>query len=613
MSARLAATVLGVLFAIAIGAVAEASSTISTTERTTDEVRFVNGSLIIRSNPDAVNRSILDNQTLPGMTHIECYMNWATLEPQPGRWAMDGFNEALALAKQHGLKMEILPCFVPPDWFKQSPAYTPLINAKTGQILPPPEEWMPNMSPWAPGTYRAHERFYAYLASHYKDQIDIIKYYTEVGLWVNRMGYWCGDPYARADFDDRICKKYGSMTALNSAWGTQFATAADITFPVDDQRSAQARRWIDFIAWLQDSQVRAMVTELRIIRKDFPETLVSIPLGYGSDDQSAGSDRTAAIRAAAAFGPVSIRSTHGSFNRGDYPMAYWFYKRMAPLCHDLNVGFGTEPPSGDLRYDEIRRQEFEDASAGANFIFSYWQNFHLTSAGMPPHIIDDYKRLLRPSERSLVDIGILFPTTQMQLDIIRFPTDQLAFCNSGRNYFDYDIVDENMIDWGYLSHYKVLLHTSGTIYRAESLQAIGEWLRAGGILLTTGLPQWSDIEGQGSVAHSWLTREGSSSSVPVSGVRRFDVGRGRIYAVDAPNERDYLPKVVAVLSSIAAARPAGSELRGFKAVDDGTYITDFPDGRLVFDRSTLDTNFVANGKKPYRRGGTVRPQLLRRS
>jgi hypothetical protein len=56
--------------------------------------------------------------------------------------------------------------------------------------------------------------------------------------------------------------------------------------------------------------------------------------------------------------------------------AYWFYKPMAPVCHVLNVGFGTDPPGGDLKYPEMSRQYFEDASAGATLIFQYYQNFH---------------------------------------------------------------------------------------------------------------------------------------------------------------------------------------------------------------------------------------------
>jgi len=574
-------------------------ATTSGNAKTVDEIPFVNGSIDIPSTPNGTNnRGVIMNTTLPGMTHIEAYLTWSQLEPAKDQWNMQEFDEMLGLSRQRHLKMLILPCLVPPDWFKQTDGYTPLINIRTGESSASLPGWMPQMSPWAPATLAGHDHFYAYVADHYRDKIDVVKFYIEVGLRVKGNDFWCGDRYARTDFEERMQAKYGSLAKLNAAWGTSFATPSDIAYPDPSQRSAQQRRWVDFVTWYQDSQVRAMVQEIKIIRKHFPSALIDLPMGNGNDIQSDGCDRTAIIRAAAPFTPINIRSTHGSDNRNRYPQAYWFYKRMAPLCHDLNIGFGTEPPGGDLKYNEIRRQEFEDASAGANFIFQYFQNFHLKSdPKAEPHIIDDYKSILRPYEQTLVDIGVLYPTTQMMLDLIGFPRGQEAFCALGREHFDYDLVDENMIDWGLLSHYKILLQTSGTVFRPETLPAIGSWLKAGGILVTNGPPQWSDIDGKTVVVQSWLTKERPGDPQMAPGARVFNVGKGGIYAVDASTINDYLTKVVALLTSIAAGRPAGSPIHGFKAASDGTYITDFPDGHLVFNTSTLDTSFVSAMKE----------------
>jgi hypothetical protein len=185
----------------------------------------------------------------------------------------------------------------------------------------------------------------------------------------------------------------------------------------------------------------------------------------------------------------------------------------------------------------------------------------------------------------------------MILDMAHFPPGQLEFCNAGRPYFDYDVIDENMIEWAYLSRYKILLHTSGTIYREQTLLAIGKWLHAGGVLVTAGPPQWSDLDGHKAVAQGWLANENADSR-QAAGVRLFSCGKGRIYVIDASSQPDYLGKVVAVLAANGTGRPAEAPLRGFKAKDDGTYITDFPSGRLVFDTKTLDTTFVPASKRP---------------
>jgi hypothetical protein len=324
-------------------------------------------------------------------------------------------------------------------------------------------------------------------------------------------------------------------------------------------------------------------------------------MGYGEDTQTDGVDRTAVCVAAAAFQPVSIRSTHAGFNRNPYPQAYWFFKRMAPTCHRVGVGFGTEPPGGDFSYAEAERCVFETASAGANFIFQYYQNYHRTPApGMTPRIIDDFKAALRPYEPTLVDIGILFPTTQMMLDLTGAPGgwDQLRFCAGGRSYFDYDIVDENMIGWDQLARYKVLLHTSGEIYRDGTSGAIDKWLSLGGVLVTRGLPRWRDLSGRETVAGHWLrtedaTAEGALAKLGASDVQVFRVGKGTLYEIDAADTPGYLDRVVTVLSSIKSQ----SRLHGFRPVDDGTWATEFADGKLIFNPTTMETKFIAAAVK----------------
>jgi hypothetical protein len=325
---------------------------------------------------------------------------------------------------------------------------------------------------------------------------------------------------------------------------------------------------------------------LRVIRKYFPDTLLDIPLGFGSDLPSDACDRTAICRAAADFKPINIRSTHASVNRGAVPRAYWFYKRMAPVCHELGVGFGTEPPGGDVTANELLRQYFEDASAGANFIFHYFQNYHRR-----PDVVGDYKRILRPAEKPLVDIGVLYPTTQMILDMSHSPEAQWPFCAEGRAIFDYDLVDENMIGWGMLKDYKVLLHTSGKVFLGPTLTAISHWLEEGGVLVTKGKPEWETETGQSNVPAAWLAHE-EPANPALPAVRIFDVGKGRIYAVMAGKISVYLSHIGEILAAQSAP------LHGFNAVLDGKDVTDFPSGRLVFDPQKLETVFVAPGKSP---------------
>ena len=554
------------------------------------DVLFVNGGLLVpKSSRSPNNRGVITDQTLPGMTHIECYLDWPLMEPQKDVWNTDDFDQMIALSGKYGLKMLVLPCLCnPPDWMKGTDYFTPVQDSNTGESAN-------YFSPWAPSTSRAYDHFYAGLASRYRDKIDIIKFPIEIGLIVSlapgeltaHKGFWCGDPYARADFRDRMLAKYGDLAKLNAAWGTTFAAPADIAYPNKDNRALEPRRWVDFLTWYQESQTRAMERELAIIHKHFPGKLIDIPMGYGEDCQTDGCDRTGVPVAAAAYGPTLIRSTHAGFNRNRWPQAYWFYKRMAPTCHRVGIAFGTEPPGGNLSYAEVQRAVFEAASAGANHIFQYYQNYHRTpQPGMTPHIIDDYKQTLRPYENTLVDVGVLYPTTQQMLDLTGDPDGQLEFCAKGRGYFDYDIVDENMIGWNRLADYRVLVQTSGTIFRDSSLPAIDRWLRGGGVLVTRGVPAWKDLSGGDRISAGWRTHEDASAQT--TGVHVLRVGKGTVYAIDAPDVTTYVKATVSVLSSVSSSRP----LHGFKPVDDGTWMTEFPDGKLICDSTTFAMKFM---------------------
>jgi len=109
----------------------------------------------------------------------------------------------------------------------------------------------------------------------------------------------------------------------------------------------------------------------------------------------------------------------------------------------------------------------------------------------------------------------------MMLDMTGFPAGQIAFCSQGRAHFDYDLVDENMVGWDLLRRYKVLLHTSGKIFRQSTLTGIDHWIRAGGVMITYGGPNWQSLETQRMTAalrmvsqnrnaprrHRWSTRQ----------------------------------------------------------------------------------------------------------
>ena len=596
---RIAGTLFFILLVFLTGCGTKQGKITGHGRQSVEEMPFVCGVAMVPRITDFVNNRDFINRKVPGQTHVEVYVIWRGLEKQPGVWDFRDFEDTLGWAEEKHQKILIFPWVMyTPDWFRKTADYVPLVDLAKGKAVD-------CLSPWAPQTRKAFERFYAELAKRYKGRIDriLLGYvgsdYGEVGLvggannyvpggvWYQyfpqdpnlwQVGYWCGDRYAREDFIEQSLKKYGSLEALNKAWATAFTGREAIAMPDLAHRDGNLRRWVDFNIWYQDSQTRHTREMLHIIRKYFPDTNLEIALGYASEHPHNGNSRTDLCKMVTEFDRVSVRMNAAAFNRGDTPLAYWLYKRMAPVCHEYRLGLCTEPVGGDLTYEEMQRQFFEDASTGVNQFYTLYQNYNLK-----PNMVEQLKAVLRPGQVSQVDIGILYPSTQMIVDLSHYPDQQPLFCDRGRDVFDYDLVDENMIQWGLLKNYRVLIHTSGTVYEKQTLEAIRQWVLSGGILVTRGQPDWQSVEGQKDIL---VVKDAAPL---LAGFPAGRVGKGYIYPLKADSIYilPYLDQAVTLMTAISSERP----LRGFDGRADGLCTTQFDDGRLIYDVKTRLTHF----------------------
>ncbi|MCL5269910.1 MAG: beta-galactosidase [bacterium] len=592
--------------------------------RTIARVPFISGSTWApQINKSKDYQYVFRDQVVPGQTHLEVYMSWRLLEPEKDRWNFADFDQLTALSQARSIKIEVFPWTqYAPKWFVDSADYVPLRELGTGKTVD-------MLSPWAPGSLAAIDHFYAGLKAHAGDRIDIISIgspcsdYGEIGLVIGapnflpgqhlydffpqdpknwHVGYWCGDPYALPNFRNWALARYGGLDPLNAAWGTAYPKAADIAFPDHASREAHRRHWIDFMTWYEESQTTFSVEFVKAVRKYFPETHLETKLGFGSDDPRPGLDRTGVIKAMADFKPFTIRSTHGAYNREKYQKAYWFYKRMAPLTHDLDMGFGCETPGGDLTEKELLREMFEDASAGVNYVFQYFQNFHTR-----PDAIDTYKRVLRPQERSLVDIAVLYPTAHLLLNVADFPEDQLAFCSLGREFLDYDVLDQNLIDWGKLANYRVLIQTGDRYVEKSNLEKIDQWVRAGGLFVAREGRPLETVEGDGAIAKAWIEPAGpagaavepAAAGAPAPGGKGtlYKVGRGCVVVLPGATVEEYLATVVGLLKLARPDLVGPVPLHGLNVDHPGMFMTDFPDGKLLYNPKTFEITFQPIGGK----------------
>lgn len=593
------------------------TTTLAQIAKTPDEVPFISGALWVPELFSNNNNKFFAKRqaTVDGLTHLEVYLLWRYMEKKPGEWDLESMEKAAGYAREHGFKIEVYPWVqFAPDWFKETSDYVQLCNAETGGTVD-------LLSPWAPGTRKAMEHFYSMLAEKCREHIDIISVgsptsdFAEIGLVIGapafvgptrgpsmhtyfpqdpehwKAGLWCGDPYARSDFREWALGRYGSVDEINRVWGTAFETTEQITYPDRASRLSQRRYWLDFMRWYHDSQTEFSEWMVALARRHFPGIMLETKLGFGCDNPLYALDRTDVSRRLARFAPFTVRSTHAGVNRMTYGRAYWFYKRMAPVARAYGAGFGSEPPGGDMKAPELKMQRFEDASVGVNYFFQWQQNWFVHD-----RVVAEFKEVLRPHEASQVEVGILYPTSQLWLDMDEFPQQQTEFCFVARDQFDYDVVDENMISWGMLPDYKVLVHTGGRIFEAGTLAAIERWVRNGGVLVLRDGHRVESVEGADRLYKNLGLDDLDRTSG--DGPRVAAIGKGAVAIVNGPGSTtpaELSAWTARVCSGIEAAhelQPGVGPIAGYVGKSDGKWETEFPSGTLIYDTKSRETLFT---------------------
>lgn len=140
---------------------------------------------------------------------------WSRLEPEPGRFDFDWLDRAIEVLHAHGIQVVLgTPTASPPPW----------VMAMFPDAYRVPESGLPatygNRREYCPTHtgYRERSRLITQaMADHYADHPAVIGWQTD-----NEFGDRCHCEQCRAAFHTWLQRKYGSLDALNTAWGTIF-------------------------------------------------------------------------------------------------------------------------------------------------------------------------------------------------------------------------------------------------------------------------------------------------------------------------------------------------------------------------------------------------------
>ena len=523
------------------------------------------------------------------------YQSWALTESEHGKWDFSMYRKnAEAL---HAAGIGYIPfCWVhfAPKWYLDDPEFVPYQCVEHGEKLI-------QLSPWGPAFWSRCRAFYAAQHAAIGDQVDWMRVatpsdYGEIGYpagmtsWLvpqkhAHAGYWCGDPFAREDFRTEMRKRFGTLSALNARWGSSFRAWADVTYPdvLDEKAAAVARksgkatdrrRWLDFIEWYSGYWSRFVPRLCSLIRDYYPKQPLIVSVGYASELTKFGNDYSAVPKLAHRVG-IALQTP------GNVP--YYALKRVSTACRFYNASYYTEPPGDVTANSEIARV-FNDVSNGVQVFFDYPQNLDRVRGPLA-----SYKQHMTGA-RPVVDVAIFHPTTEHRLacGADNFPKNAYMLAEIGRDLFDYDVIDEELISDGALARYRVLAYVAGNVAEASTLRKIAEWVRRGGVLVTAAMGSVETVEGD---KHLWDTLlpddlGGAGRNKPTGdGFRVSRVGNGLVIRADAqPDNSASMARIVArVAYHLSDIAPGFSNAPLVDAEPDSVVATLFPDRILYYN------------------------------
>ncbi len=442
----------------------------------------------------------IDQLRRTGCSAMTDYICWCWVEREEGVWDWSHYTENARLLREAGIDYVVF-CWLhfPPKWYEASDRFVRYRNLETGAEIP-------QISLWSPDLPRVFDEFYARMAEALGDEIAFIRLampteYGELGYcagmtdWLRPQpeagpGYWCGDPYAQAAFRGEMIVRYGSLEALNEAWGTDFATPEEVAAPlwrdveagIADSASAR-RRWTDFVDWYHDAWARSLQEIVGIVRKHFPDKEIVASLGYGSERVCYGNDQSRLIAKMGELG-VACQSPGA--------IGYFPTRRVSTACRAYGVPYYTEPP-GDVPREAQRDRIYMDLTNGVQVWFDYLQNLDAAR-----DLFAEYGPLLTGAPpRTTVAVWHATRDHWLHPDQDWSPGAS-AIAEALRARVDYEIVDDRMIRDGALERLGVrhLILPRVDWLDAAAYRRVCEWVEGGGVLFVAQTDPAKTLDGE---------------------------------------------------------------------------------------------------------------------
>ena len=431
------------------------------------------------------------------VSSVESYVHWAGVEPAKDQWDWSKWDKQVKTLQEADLKWVPFliagPAYATPLWFQESEdshTYVCLEHGKASKV----------QSLFNPALRAQVKRFLHAFAERYRDTgviesvlLGVTGIYGEsiypagpeggwtallTGTYHNHIGWWAGDSYAIAAFRKAMKRKYGRISKLNKAWGTDYASHDEVrTFLPTEAPNDRARA--DFEEWYQQAMTDWSVFWVKSTRKVFPKTAIYLCTG-GSGTPMLGADFTAQVAAIAKY-DAGVRITNESSN---YGRNFALTREVATATRHFGTFCGFEPASKVDAAGVVARI-YNATASGARQLHDYTPN----TLGRGVESLANFRKnaeWLKP-RKPVVRVAVYQSreTWELEPDAVERAVDRVAQL---RDAADLDLVTRYSLDNGCLSEYDALLLPESPVLDPKSAKAIEKWVKKGGTLIAATRP-----------------------------------------------------------------------------------------------------------------------------
>ncbi len=197
---------------------------------------------------------------------------WSRMEPSEGQFDWEWLDAAIETLASAGLQIVLgTPTAAPPQWLVDAHPDVLPVDAH-GRIKPFGARRHYCFS--SPSMWTASERIVTAMAQRYGQHPAVVAWQTdnEYGCHDTTLSY---SPAALSAFRRWLAERYGSIEAMNEAWGTafwgvQFLSFEHVGFPVGQPTSALPTHAMDFRRFTSDQVVRYNRMQVEVLRRHAP-------------------------------------------------------------------------------------------------------------------------------------------------------------------------------------------------------------------------------------------------------------------------------------------------------------------------------------------------------